>query len=122
MPCPFRTAVASLIRCTWLTDIESAFRGDLLAALGHEAAVGGPHDTRDIEHLVGDGHLQVHVGLDEVADGTNVLHLDVATIFAQMQCDAVGAGHFGCESRVHGVGIAAAARLAQGGHVVDVDA
>ena len=39
-----------------------------------------------------------------------------------MQRDAVGAGHFGGQGGVHGVGIAAAARLAQRGYVIDVDA
>ncbi len=62
------------------------------------------------------------MGFDQIAHGADVLHLDVAAVLAQMQGDAVGTGHFGGQGGVHGVGIAAAARLAQRGYVVDVDA
>ena len=76
----------------------------------------------DRQHLVGDGHLQIHAGLQQRPQRAHVLVLDVAAVLAQVQRDAVGAGALGEQRRMHRIGIARAARLAQRGHVIDVDA
>ena len=47
---------------------------------------------------------------------------DVAAILAQVRGDAVGAGLHGEVGGAQRIGMAAAARVADGGHVVDVDA
>ena len=47
---------------------------------------------------------------------------DVAAILAQMRGDAVGAGGDRDLGRLHRIGMPAAARVAHGGDVVDVDA
>ena len=46
----------------------------------------------------------------------------MAPVFAQVQRDGVGAGLFGQQRRAQRIGIGRAARIAQGGDVVDVDA
>ena len=47
---------------------------------------------------------------------------DVAAILAQMGGDAVGAGRCGEPRGAHRIGMLAAARVADGGDVIDVDA
>jgi len=47
--------------------------------------------------------------------------LDVTTVFAQVEGDAIGAGRLGLERRRGGVGLVRAARLAHRGHVINVD-
>ena len=46
----------------------------------------------------------------------------MAAVFAQMQGDGVGARLLGQQGRADRVRIGGAARIAQGGHVVDIDA
>jgi hypothetical protein len=46
----------------------------------------------------------------------------VAAVLAQVRGDAVGAGRDGDVGGAHGIGMAAAARVADRGDVVDVDA
>jgi hypothetical protein len=55
-------------------------------------------------------------------DRDHVGVLDVAAVFAQVQGNDVGAGLLGQQRRAQGVGIDGAARVAQGGNVVDIDA
>src|SRR3979409_2051135 len=59
--------------------------------------------------------------LEQTLQHAHIVVLDVPPVFAKMQSYAVGTGHFGCESRVYGIGIAATARLARLGHVIDFD-
>ena len=56
------------------------------------------------------------------AQQLHVALLDVAAILAQMQRDVVGAGLLGEQRRLHRLGIARVALLAQRRHVIDVDA
>ena len=102
-------------------DVEPPFGGDLLAPLGHQAAVLGAQLRGDTQHLIGHRELEVHARLQQPPEGAHVAILDVTAVLAQMQRDAVGAGALGGERGVHGVGKAAAPRLAQCRHVIDVD-
>ena len=52
----------------------------------------------------------------------DVVVADVAAILAQMRGDAVGAGRDRELGRAHRIGMAPAARVADGGDVIDVDA
>jgi len=103
-------------------DFQSTLRGDLLALLGHQAAVLRAHADGDVEHFGGHAHLEVHARLQQRSQGVHVAILDVPTVFAQVQGDVVGAGLLSQQRRVHRVRVRSAARLTHGGHVIDVDA
>ena len=47
---------------------------------------------------------------------------NMPAVFAQMRGDAVGAGRLRQDGGAHRIGIVAAARIAHGGDVIDVDA
>ena len=55
------------------------------------------------------------------AQDLHVAVLDVPPVLAQVDGDAVGAGQFGQRRGGHRVGLADPARLAHGGHMIDVD-
>ena len=75
----------------------------------------------DFEHGIGHRHLQIDAGLDGLLHDLQVAFLYVAAVFAQVNGDAVGAGALGGQRGRDGVRIARPPRLAQGGHVIDVD-
>ena len=103
-------------------DIEPAFGGLLLALLGHQAAGVRHVAQRDGQHLLGRRHLEVE-GPRQLALETGDVGIgDVAPILAQMRGDAVGAGLDGQMRGAQGIGVPAAARVADGGDVIDVDA
>ena len=102
--------------------VEAAFGGALLALLGHEAAGVRHMPQRDGEHLVGGGHLEVEGPGQLALETGDVVVGDVAAILAQVRGDAVGAGLDGKVGGAQRIGMPAAARVADGGDVVDVDA
>jgi len=71
--------------------VQPTLGGQLLAPLGHEAALVGPDVARDRQHLGGRGHLQVHPRLQAAGEQAHVTVLDVAAVLAQVQRDRVGA-------------------------------
>ena len=77
---------------------------------------------RDGQHLVGGGHLEVERPGQLALEAGDVGIRDVAAILAQVRGDAVGAGLDGQMRGAQRIGMPAAARVADGGHVVDVDA
>ena len=77
---------------------------------------------RDREHLVGGGHLEVERPGQLALEAGDVGIGDVAAILAQVRGDAVGAGRDRQMRGAQGIGMAAAAGVADGRHVVDVDA
>ena len=110
-------------------DIEAAFRGDLLAILGHQAAEIWLHFTGHGDDFRSGSKLKIQVNADRFAQGENVAILNVAAVFAEVDGDGVGACGFaflgsredirlGIVSVEHG----GVSRLAKGGHVIDVDA
>jgi hypothetical protein len=103
-------------------DIQSAFGGQFLTPLRHQADILRLDLKGDADHLLGDGHFQIHARLQEGPEGEDIGILNVAPIFAQVQGDQVGAGRLGEQSSLQWTGKARAARLAQRGDVVDVDA
>ena len=77
---------------------------------------------RDGDHLLGRRHLEIKRLGDFRLEPGDVVVADVAAILAQMRGDAVGARRDGELGRAHRVGMAPAARVADGGDVVDIDA
>jgi hypothetical protein len=120
-----RRAVASAMRIGAAHHVQAALGGDLLAALGHQAGGVRPGLQGDADHLVGDRHLEVQrlaALAAQVGQHGDVGVADVAAVLAQVGGDAVGAGRQGQLGGPHRLGIAGPARVADRGHVVDVDA
>ena len=82
----------------------------------------GTWRKRDREHLVGGRHLEIERPGQLALEAGDVVVGDVAAILAQVRGDAVGAGLDGQVGGAQRVGMAPAARVADGGDVVDVDA
>ena len=79
-----------------------------------------PH--RDVDHLVGRRHFEIERLLDLGLEARDIVVADVPAILAQMRRDAVGAGLDREPRGPHRIGMPSAARVADGGDVVDVDA
>ncbi len=101
--------------------VEPPFGGQLGTALGHQAAVGGPHADRELDHRAGCRHLQIHARGEHCGQCLHVALLDVPAILAQVQRDVVRAGLLGQQCGLQRLGIARVALLAQCRDVVDVD-
>ena len=103
-------------------DIETALGRALLAALRDDAAGIRQMAQGDGEHLVGRGHFEVKRPRQLVLEAGNIVIRDMPAILAQVRRDAVGAGFDGDIGGAQRIGMASAAGVADGGHVVDVDA
>ncbi len=101
-------------------DVESAFRGDLLARFRHQAAILRLHLPSDTDHLLRHRHFQIHPGLQELAHEGHVTILNVPPILAQVQSDAVRAALFGEQRGVHRIRVMNPPGLAQRRHMIDV--
>ena len=116
---------ASTKRRRWFSprsDVEPALGGALLALLRHQAA-GVRHVAQgDGQHLLGRRHLEIERPGQLALEPGDVGVGDVAAILAQVRGDAVGAGLDGQLRGAQRIGMAAAARVADGRDVVDVDA
>ena len=104
-----------------LADSESSLRRHFFAALGHEGHLDGAQSLRQREHLRGGGALEVERGDQRFGEADEVGVLYVATVFAQVRGDAIGARLLAELGGGHGIGGEAAPRLPDGGDVVDVD-
>ena len=82
-------------------DIEPAFGGDLLAALGHQADVLGARALDDAQHLVGHGSFEVQWHADGGLQARDVVVADVAAVFTQVEGDDVGTALDGQQRRLH---------------------
>jgi hypothetical protein len=65
----------------------------------------------DRQHLFGDRHL-IHAGIQRLAQDTHIAIGNMATVFAQMHGNAVGASLFGDKGRLNRIRISGAARVA----------
>ena len=81
-----------------------------------------PGAERDRDHLVGRRHLEIQRLVDLGLQARDVVVADMAAVFAQMRGDAVGAGLDRELRGAHRIGMAAAARIADGRDMIDVDA
>ena len=80
--------------------VESALGSDFLAFLGHETAIRRTRLERDADHLIAGRHLEIEACLQRFGTGLHVPVLDVTTVFAQVNRDAVGARLLGDQRRV----------------------
>src|SRR5439155_1870113 len=94
-------------------DIEPAFGGDFLAALGYQPGHFRFERAGDAQHFVGGCHFQVELDVDEIAQAAHVVVLDVAAVLAQVHGDAVGAAEMRLHRSPYRIGLVGAACLAQ---------
>ncbi len=78
--------------------------------------------TRDIQHLIGDRHFEIHPRFDGITQNTHVAVGNVAAIFPQVHRDPIRARLFGDKSRLDRIRVMGATRVADGSNVVDVNA
>jgi len=112
-------------------DVEAAFGGDFLTALGNERRLMREHTAGDVDHGVGAGHLEVELHAAGGAEEIDVTVDDVTAVFAKVGGNALRAAEDTLEGGVDDVGLAVAggaagpravAGLADGGDVIDVEA
>ncbi len=67
------------------------------------------------------GQFQIHSGLQSIAQQNNIAFLDVAAIFSQMNCYAIGSRKFCLKRGLHGIRVPCSPRLPQSRHMIDID-
>ena len=82
----------------------------------------GAHALDDAEHFVGDGGFEIERHAKARLQAVDIVVADVAAVFAQVKRDDVRTRFDRKFSGFVWIGVAAAARIAQGGDMVDVDA
>ena len=107
--------------------VEASFSGDFGTVFGDEADFGGLEAEGEVEHGGGGGHFEVELFAAFAAESENVVVLDVATIFAEVDGDGVGAGVEAEQGGGNGVGLRqdtrdgdAVPRLPKSGKVINV--
>lgn len=102
-------------------DVESSLGGQFLATFGHEGdLIGSGLDCEGEDGGFG-GEFEVEANLDGFSEEAEVTILNVATVFAEMNGDAVGSREFGEGRGPDRVGLGAATGLAESGDVIDID-
>ena len=108
-------------------NVKAAFSGQFFAFFGDDADGGGAKLGGDFDHFRRVGHFEVQGDLERLLEPPDVAVLNVPSIFAQMNGDAVATGGFACESGLDGIWLAidfgaAITGLTNGGDVIDVNA
>ena len=102
--------------------IKPALSRHFLASFRHDANRMGAMTQRNGKHFFGRCHFKIKRQIDLAHQTFDVMVTDVATVFAQMRRDAIGTGsrcHFRCP---HRIGMIPAARVTNGGNMINVDA
>jgi hypothetical protein len=102
--------------------VQATLRGQFFPALRDEAYFLGLDAQREFNHFVRYRAFKVHAGFQYFPQDFHIALLDVAAVFPQMQRNRVGACCFRGYGSFHGIGINGAARLAQRGYVINIDA
>ncbi len=103
-------------------DIEPTFCSSLGAPLGHQADGTRLGAQRDRHHLIGGRHFQIERLCDFRFQPRDVAVADVTAVLAKIRGHAVRAGGNHQFGGAHRIGMQAAARIADGRDVIDVDA
>ena len=101
-------------------DIESAFRGEFLSLFGDERNQIRFDRQRNLRHGLIRRHFQVEFCTDHFPEQVKITVLDVTAVLSQMDDDAVRSGQLHQHRRRERIGIGSAARLAQGGDMIDI--
>ncbi|CAD5254259.1 hypothetical protein BOS5A_200102 [Bosea sp. EC-HK365B] len=103
-------------------DIEPALGGAFLALLGHETGGMRLEPLGEADHLRCRGQLEIERLGQFGCQPCHVGVADMASVFAQVGGDAVGAGGHREKGGTHRIGQGAAAGISHGRNVVDVHA
>ena len=103
-------------------SIEAALGGALLPPLGNDAGGVRLELARDADHFRRRRHFEIERLVDALLEPNHIVIDDVAAILAQMRGDAVGAGGDRNLGGLHRIGMPAAARIAHGRDMIDIDA
>lgn len=103
-------------------NVQPALRGDFLPALGHQH-----HQIRldlagNRDHLVRRCHFQVELHVHQFVQSAEVIILNVSTVLAEMDGDAIGPPEVCFDRSPDGVGLVGATSLPDGGDVINVHA
>jgi len=108
--------------------VEASLGGDLLAALGNEADIGGKDLQGDGDDLGGVPHLEVELGRDGFLQPEDVVVNNMPPVLTQVGGDPDGSAALGGQRRLDGIGldvdrlrIPGVAGLPHGGDMVDID-
>jgi len=92
-----------------------------LPPLRDQTTLLGPNASRELDHIRGYGHFQIHPGLQNRTKQFNIAFLYMTTIFPQMQSNRVGTGLFSFNGSLDRIRETRSTRLTQGGDVIDID-
>ncbi len=101
-------------------DFEAAFGRPFLALFWHDADSVWFVAQGNLLHLFCRSHLKIEGDCQGVHQGIDIRVPDMTTILTQVCCNAVGTRLLGQLGRPNGIRRVAAARIADGSHVVDV--
>ncbi len=119
-PGAFQSRYGECQLCDVPHDVQSSFCGYFHASFGYQSHLLRAQSFSQGEHLVQRGALQVEDGANGCGESLDIVVLHVASVFAQMGGNAIGAGRFTEECGVDRIGFGTAPGLSQRGHVVDV--
>ncbi len=102
--------------------VEAALGGALLALLRHQTCRVRLVAQCNCQHLLGCRHLEIQRQVDFADQALDIAVGNMPAILAQMGGDAVGTRLRGQPRCAHRIGMPATPRIADGGHVIDVDA
>jgi hypothetical protein len=103
-------------------EVESALGGNFLSLLRHECHLVGLIVAGDADDRGLGGKLQVELDGDGFSQHAKIAVLNMASILAEVQRDAIGATKFsegGCPNRI---GLVRSTGLSDRGYVIDIDA
>jgi hypothetical protein len=119
IPASRRAGIAHFVALA--RHVQTAFGGHFLTFFRHQAAEVRFGLTGDRQHLFGDRHLKIHAGIQRLAQDTHIAIGNMATVFAQMHGNAVGAGLLGDKGRLNRIRISGAASVTQCRNMVNID-
>src|SRR5947209_5792918 len=102
--------------------VQPTFGGYLLSPLRHDAGGVRTRLQRDIDHLAGRRHFEIERLGELRLQARDIVVANMTAIFAQMRRDTIRSSGDGNQCGLHGIGMPPAARVANGGDVIDVDA
>ena len=102
--------------------VPAMIRGNLVVAIGHESDLRGPVLQDQGDEFRDGVALDVELRGQERTKVAHILITDVALVGTRMDRDTLGTKTFAVLSYAQDVGVVATARIADGGHFIDVNA
>jgi hypothetical protein len=101
-------------------NVETAFRGTLLAPLGHKAHRMRSMPQGNLEHLFRRRHFKIERTLDALHQKLDIGVPDVTAVFTQMRSDAIGPSLFRNPGGAHRIRMIPAPRITDRRDMVNV--